>query len=137
LELTHLGENSIMNRWRKLMLGGSALAMAMGGMAATATPAQAAGSCPSGYLCLWEGANYSGIRAITASTNACVSLSNTDMLYQRSYISHLPVKAVLWQQASYAPYDFFPVRTLPAGGFSSNFGEVYAGDYVCTNGKTP
>ncbi|MER6504835.1 peptidase inhibitor family I36 protein [Streptomyces sp. NPDC001455] len=106
-------------------------------MVAATTPAQAAGSCPSGNLCLWEGANYSGIRAITASTNACISLSNANMLYQRSYISHLPVTAVLWQQHSYAPYDFFKVRTLPAGGFSSDFGTVYGASYVCTNGKTP
>ncbi|MEV6261123.1 peptidase inhibitor family I36 protein [Streptomyces sp. NPDC051784] len=121
-----------MTRWRRLVLAGSALAMTVGGVA-VAAPAQAAPSCPSGSLCLWEYADYSGDRVMSASTNACIRIDGV----QRSYISHLPVKAVLWQQQTFAPYDFFAVRTLPAGGFSSDFGVWYGASFVCTNGKTP
>ncbi|WRZ45127.1 peptidase inhibitor family I36 protein [Streptomyces sp. NBC_00151] len=99
---------------------------------ASSTAAQAAstdGVCPSGDLCLWEYANYTGGRLISASTNACVEVTSGPYGY-KSYISHLPVTAVLW-------YGGQALRTLPAGGFSSNFGQYYLADYICTNGRSP
>ncbi|MFE6912789.1 peptidase inhibitor family I36 protein [Streptomyces rubiginosohelvolus] len=124
-----------MSIWRRFALSGSALIMVAGSAIVAASPAQAAPSCPSAHLCLWVDANFSGERVISASTNACVHIPGSAI--QRSYVSHLPVKAVLWQQLDSAPWTAFPVRTLPAGGFSSDFGTWYGATYVCTNGKTP
>ncbi|WP_371613346.1 peptidase inhibitor family I36 protein [Streptomyces clavifer] len=103
---------------------------------ATSTVAQAAstdGSCPSGNLCLWENTNFTGARLITASTNACIRVGIAHQSKQ-SYISHLPVTAVLWI-GSYS-WEVEPVRTLPSGGFSSAFPAAYY-DFICTNGKIP
>ncbi|MFG2477555.1 peptidase inhibitor family I36 protein [Streptomyces fagopyri] len=99
---------------------------------ATSTAAHAAstdGSCPSGNVCLWANANYTGKRIISASTNTCVDAGIAGAFGYRSYISHLPVTAILWNNG--------PVRTLPAGGFSSDFGTWYTFDFICTNGHTP
>ncbi|MFF8691987.1 peptidase inhibitor family I36 protein [Streptomyces sp. NPDC015144] len=102
---------------------------------ATSTAAHAAstdGSCPSGNLCLWDNTDFTGARLITASTNACVKVGLAHM-WKQSYISHLPVTAVLWYTTS-GPDE--PVRTLPSGGFSSAFPRAYY-DTICTNGNKP
>ncbi|MGW1819354.1 peptidase inhibitor family I36 protein [Streptomyces sp. NPDC002125] len=103
---------------------------------ATSTAAQAAstdGSCPSGNLCLWDNTNFTGARLISASTNACIRVLPSQA-FKQSYISHLPVTAVLWS-GSYS-WDVEPVRTLPSGGFSSAFPVAYY-DFICTNGRVP
>ncbi|MGW1327621.1 peptidase inhibitor family I36 protein [Streptomyces antibioticus] len=103
---------------------------------ASSTAAHAAstdGSCPSGNLCLWENTNFTGARLISASTNACVEVKTGSHPYKQSYISHLPVTAVLW---SGNVWHVEPVRTLPSGGFSSAF-PAASFDFICTNGKTP
>ncbi|MCA1271295.1 peptidase inhibitor family I36 protein [Streptomyces rubiginosohelvolus] len=109
--------------------------MVAGSAIVAAPPAQAAPFCPSGHVCLWRYANYSGERVVSASTNACIRIPGSAI--QRSYINNLPVTAVLWQQLDSAPWTHFPVRTLPVGGFSSDFGTWYGATFVCTNGKTP
>ncbi|MEU2470953.1 peptidase inhibitor family I36 protein [[Kitasatospora] papulosa] len=127
-----LGKRRSMDRLRKFILSASALALTVGGSMASSTAAHAAstdGSCPSGNLCLWEYPNFTGARVITASTNACVPVKYVNQFAQ-SYKSHLPVTAVLRYD------DDPPVRTLPAGGFSSAF-PVVMFNFICTNGKTP
>ncbi|PWI11445.1 hypothetical protein DIZ27_05210 [Streptomyces sp. NWU339] len=121
-----------MNRWRKVILSASALALAVGGTMATSTAAHAAstdGSCPSANLCLWDNAKFTGGRLISASTNACVWIKPSHQ-FKRSYISHLPVTAVLWHENE-------PLRTLPSGGFSSDFSSHIYFNYICTNGNRP
>ncbi|MFF3832564.1 peptidase inhibitor family I36 protein [Streptomyces sp. NPDC002458] len=99
---------------------------------ATSTGAHAAstdGSCPSANLCLWEDANFTGPRLISASTDTCIWVKPSHQ-FALSYISHLPVTAKLW-------YDHELLRTLPSGGFSSSFSSHIYFNYICTNGNTP
>ena len=125
--------------WRlKAATAISTIAMTVGGMLATAPHAAAVGGCSSGYLCVYDGTDFTGDKIASASTNSCYDiLAFTDFGYIRSYVSNLSVKALVWNY--YASGGWTVARTLPAGGFSSDIGISGLGEYgaVCTGGQVP
>lgn len=119
----------------------SAVAIAVGGGLATAPHAAAAGDCASGYLCVWDGANFTGHRIATASTRSCFDIlafsgEPHNFNYIVSYSSDLPVNAVVWDRTG---SGWVSARTLVAGGFSSNIGISGLGiiGAVCEGGQVP
>ncbi|MEU9983076.1 peptidase inhibitor family I36 protein [Streptomyces sp. NPDC050856] len=121
---------------RKATLAMSALAMAVGGLAAATAPAAAIGGCPSGKLCLYEGKNYSDLRLTSTSTKACFHIWGDPyhMSAVRSYVNNLAVNAVIWE------YDlgWKSAGTIGPGKFSSDAGDSF-GTYgaVCMGGLHP
>ncbi|WEH35201.1 peptidase inhibitor family I36 protein [Streptomyces sp. AM 4-1-1] len=131
-----------MNWKRKVATGVAALAMAVGGMAATATSASAVGGCPAGKLCLYEDTNFVDLDVTSTSTQACIYLSHLGEtgFYNGigSYVNNLPVNAVVyhWSGSSYILDG-----TISPGGSSSNTNNSYTyfGDRgaVCMGGVMP
>ncbi|MFC8826584.1 peptidase inhibitor family I36 protein [Streptomyces sp. NPDC057137] len=114
----------------------SALAIAGAGMMAAAPPAAAApGDCPAARLCIYDGTNFSGDRITSASTNACFTPWDTAAFGSiHSYVNNGPVTARVFDQVGTL------VRTMPAGGFSSNIGTPVGGgssDHVCLGNARP
>ncbi|MEU6406218.1 peptidase inhibitor family I36 protein [Streptomyces sp. NPDC046985] len=112
--------------------------MTAGGVLATAPSAGAAGGCPSSRLCVWDGTNFTGHRILSASTNSCFYTGAFTFGYIRSYSNNLPVDATVWQRDDIEG-DWYEVRTLVAGKFSSDIG-IYglgAGGAVCEGSQTP
>ncbi|XQE79528.1 peptidase inhibitor family I36 protein [Streptomyces microflavus] len=122
----------------KIATGASVLALAVSGLAATAAPASAVGGCPSGKLCFYSGANYSGLYWTSASTAACVSRIQADGGPPRSYVNNLPVQVKIWGPNP-GTSQYIHYSTIRAGGFSSNTGSVYTEgwSYACTGGVEP
>ncbi|MFE3604143.1 peptidase inhibitor family I36 protein [Streptomyces sp. NPDC059142] len=117
----------------------TALGIAAGGMVMAATPAAAVADCPAARLCIYDETNFGGDRIVSASTNACFTPWNTVRFgYIRSYVSNSSVTAKVWHKNSGSGYT--AVRTLPAGGFSSDIGTPVGGgehDKVCMGNATP
>ncbi|MFE9294403.1 peptidase inhibitor family I36 protein [Streptomyces niveus] len=114
----------------------SALAIAGAGMMASAPPAAAApGNCPAARLCIYDGVNFSGDRIISASTNACFTPWNITVFGSiNSYVNNGPVTARVYNGSGTL------VRTMPAGGFSSDIGTPVGGgqfDNVCLGDARP
>ncbi|WP_405390867.1 peptidase inhibitor family I36 protein [Streptomyces sp. NBC_01102] len=116
----------------------STLAIVGGGMMLTATPASAVADCPAARLCIYDGTNFTGDRITSASTNACFYPWDTSGFNSiRSYVSNSSVTAKVWE---YNGSSYTAVRTMPAGGFSSDIGTAVAGGYwdkVCLGNATP
>ncbi|MCX4739199.1 peptidase inhibitor family I36 protein [Streptomyces antibioticus] len=110
--------------WRKgIATAAAAVALVGGGTLATATPAQADGTCSSKSLCVWDGTNFSGQRVLTKSTNTCFNIGQFDFGYIRSYDNNLSVNGYVWQlRDGDSGLSYYRDRTLPAGGFSSDIG---------------
>ncbi|MBM7052735.1 MULTISPECIES: peptidase inhibitor family I36 protein [Streptomyces] len=135
-----------MNWKKKSAAALSVLALAGSGMIMSAAPASAApaasapaaGDCPSARLCIYDDTNFNGDRITSASTNACFTPWNTIPFGSiRSYVSNSPVTAKVWR---YGASGYTAVRTLPAGGFSSDIGAPVGGgpnDKVCLGSATP
>ncbi|WP_405396366.1 peptidase inhibitor family I36 protein [Streptomyces microflavus] len=119
----------------------SVLAISLGGVAATATPAAAVGGCPSGKLCLYEGTNYNRLAVTSTSTQACVYLRHFGSGFGTgiaSYVNNLPVNAVVYNYRGST--DTFAVAgTIRPSGFSSNSLSVNFGvsGAVCMGGVSP
>ncbi|MEV5675392.1 peptidase inhibitor family I36 protein [Streptomyces sp. NPDC052179] len=112
----------------------SALALTVGGMAATAAPAEAVGGCPSGKLCLYRGTNYSDLFFTMASTQACLPINHGGGR-PLSYVNNLPVEVKMWGYEAGFPYH---TATIRAGGFSSSAGgSTYSWLDACTGGVVP
>ncbi|MET9553586.1 peptidase inhibitor family I36 protein [Streptomyces sp. NPDC006645] len=114
----------------------SVVAMAGAGMLAAAPPAAAApGDCPAARLCIYDGVNFSGDRIISASTNACFSPWDTFVFGDiRSYANNGSVTARVFNGSGTL------IRTMPAGGFSSDIGTPLGGgpsDSVCLGNARP
>ncbi|MFJ9622037.1 peptidase inhibitor family I36 protein [Streptomyces sp. NPDC101181] len=128
-----------MNWKRKSAAALSVLALAGSGIAMSATPASAADDCPAARLCIYDGTDFTGDRITSASTNACFTPWNTVAFGSiRSYVSNSSVTAKVWKKNSGSGYT--AVRTLPAGGFSSDIGTPVGGgqyDKVCLGSATP
>ncbi|MFD4016835.1 peptidase inhibitor family I36 protein [Streptomyces sp. SH5] len=136
-----------MNWKKKSAAALSVLALAGSGMIMSATPtsaapaasASAAGDCPNARLCIYDDTDFNGDRITSASTNACFTPWNTVLFGSiRSYVSNSPVTAKVWKKNSGAGYT--AVRTLPAGGFSSDIGTPVGGgqyDKVCLGSAKP
>ena len=99
----------------------SALTLMAGGALAGAMPAAAVGGCSSGYLCIYDGDNFTGDKIVSASTNACFYIKsvNSNFSYTQSYVNNLPVDAALWGDGGSGD-QMVKLRTLPSGGFSSS-----------------
>ncbi|MCH0541979.1 peptidase inhibitor family I36 protein [Streptomyces sp. MUM 203J] len=129
--------------WKmKAAASASMLTLTMSGTLMAAPTAAAAGNCPSGYLCVYDATKFSGNRIVSASTNSCFDphavVANWN--YIRSYTNNNSVDAAVWHY-SYADFTYKKVRTLPAGGFSSNIGidglGGQYGDKVCMGNARP
>ncbi|MFC8656974.1 peptidase inhibitor family I36 protein [Streptomyces parvus] len=121
-----------------LALAGSGMIMSAAPTSAAPAAATAAGDCPSARLCIYDDTNFNGDRITSASTNACFTPWNTIPFGSiRSYVSNSPVTAKVWR---YGASGYTAVRTLPAGGFSSDIGAPVGGgpnDKVCLGSATP
>ncbi|MGW5582456.1 peptidase inhibitor family I36 protein [Streptomyces sp. NPDC003857] len=115
------------------------LAIAVGGAAATATPAAAVGGCPSDKLCLYSGANFTSLKFTAASTQACFDLDDYGLANNvRSYVNNLPVNAVMYEM--YPAGTYTAIGTIRPGGFSSDTAntEIYSWAIaVCMGGVNP
>lgn len=114
----------------------SVLAIAGAGMMASAPTATAApGDCPAARLCIYDAVNFGGDRIISASTNACFSPWDTFVFGSiNSYVNNGPVTARVFNGAGTL------IRTMPAGGFSSDIGTPVGGgssDSVCLGNARP
>ncbi|WP_234323756.1 peptidase inhibitor family I36 protein [Streptomyces sp. NRRL F-2580] len=115
----------------------SALAMTVGGLASTTTPAAAVGGCPSGKLCLYNAPDYHDLRLTSTSTKACYGLGSQPyfMYSVASYVNNLPVNAAIWE---YELSGWKLVGTIGPGKFSSNAGRSFGvGGAVCMGGVHP
>ncbi|MFF8712583.1 peptidase inhibitor family I36 protein [Streptomyces sp. NPDC015184] len=123
-----------MNLKRAFATVTTALALTGGGMLATAAPAQADGPCSSGALCLYDQDDFQGNRILTRSTNTCFNVGAVSSSFYEinSYDSNLSVNGYVWDYIGNGTYE--KVRTLVAGGFSSNVGFDGLGspaDWIC------
>ncbi|MEV5672856.1 peptidase inhibitor family I36 protein [[Kitasatospora] papulosa] len=127
--------------WKKRIAGtASVMLLAAGGMMATASPAAADGPCPANRLCIYDGANFTGNRIASGSTNSCFFPQDFTFDAIVSYDNNLPVDAKVYHY--YADIDAYTVaRTLVSGGFSSNIGVANLGgafgDLVCMGSARP
>jgi hypothetical protein len=116
----------------------SAVALSIGGVTVTASPAQAVGGCPSGKLCLYSGTNYTNLQFTAASTNACFRLVDYGLYHNvKSYVNNLPVNAVMY---TWGTSSSVPIGTIRPGGFSSNTGTTAIGtnsEAVCMGDANP
>ncbi|MFE2018303.1 proteinase inhibitor I36 SMPI [Streptomyces sp. NPDC059499] len=123
---------------RKTTLAVGAMAMAVGGLAATATPAAAVGGCPSGKLCLYEYTNYSTLALTSTSTKACFILSAYPytIFDIGSYVNNLSVNAAIWEIGDNFRWEL--AGTIGPGKFSSNAGSGFGQNgAVCMGGLNP
>ncbi|WP_405391083.1 peptidase inhibitor family I36 protein [Streptomyces sp. NBC_01102] len=116
----------------------SVLTLVAGGVLAGATPAAAVGGCASGYLCIYDGWDFTGNKIVSASTNACFRPKgvSSNFTYTRSYVNNLPVDAALWGNDGSGSDQQAKIRSLPSGGFSSAIPVVYEVS-VCMGGAKP
>lgn len=115
----------------------SALALLTGGLAAAAGPASAVGGCPSGKLCLYSGANYSGLYWTSASTATCVPGVGSNGGPPASYVNNLPVQVKMWGYTPGGGTTLSHRATIRAGGFTSNTGGTVYWNEACTGGVNP
>ncbi|MFC9295011.1 peptidase inhibitor family I36 protein [Streptomyces sp. NPDC057011] len=128
---------------RTMAVALSSVMLAAGGVAATASTAEAVGGCPSGKLCLYENTQFQDLDVTTTNTQGCIFLGH----YGEtgffdgigSYVNNLPVSAVVYHYSADKKL-FYLDSTIRPGGFSSDssslaqFGERGA---VCMGGANP
>ncbi|SCL13278.1 Peptidase inhibitor family I36 [Micromonospora rhizosphaerae] len=112
-------------------------AVAACGLNATASPAMAVGGCPSGKLCLYEGANFWWLKVYSGSTSACVYYwRNFSLEAIDSYVNYLPVSVRVYSRRD--TYTYWYDGTISSGGFSSNTGGSFGYRGVtCTGNAKP
>ncbi|WAZ22570.1 peptidase inhibitor [Streptomyces cinnabarinus] len=132
-----------MNFKRKLVNLALAGGLAVGGLAATTSPASAAkDNCPANALCLWQRTGWvTNPEFVARSTAACFDL--TDPKYGvgtftwgiGSYWNRLPVKVDVYHLDP-IKYTLHLDGTIRSGGFSSDSKSGNFGDngYICIGG---
>lgn len=79
---------------------------------------------------MYRGADFNNRNFTMASTNACQNMTSDYV----SYVNNLPVTVKLWR---WSTGGYILVRTLPSGGFSSDWGGATFGDKACAGSATP
>ncbi|MER6504362.1 peptidase inhibitor family I36 protein [Streptomyces sp. NPDC001455] len=130
-----------MPRIGRIVSAFSVAALALGGSLVVASQANAVGGCASDGLCVYSGANFTGSKITTRSTNSCFSLydgiggpfENGRIV---SYVNNLSVVAYIWDY-NYTNKTWSKSRTLPSGGFSSDIRPNGLGFMVCQGSAHP
>ncbi|MDX3521283.1 peptidase inhibitor [Streptomyces scabiei] len=126
----------------KIFTMASAVALSIGGVAVTASSAEAVGGCPSAKLCLYRSTEYRTLSFAAASTGACFTLSDYGLSAPgngiMSYVNNLPVKATIWNSQNL--HDWYADATIRPGGYSSDTGSnfpFHESYKICTGNALP